>query len=262
MRRIAKTLILGSVLLLATIVARGATPAEFTDTFRLADCTFSDSGRNPYFSLQPGDRLVLEGEDDGETVVVQITVLRDRQSITFDTADGIQRTVRTRVIEEREWVDDELVEVSRNFFARCAQTNDVFYFGEDVDIYDGGVIVSHDGAWRAGSNGALPGLIMPGTFLLGSRYFQEVAPDVALDRAEHMRAGFEVEVPAGTFSDCVEVHETTPLEPRALSVKIYCAGIGLVDDSGARLADLEIDGSADTAGTEPRPSPRHRPDAR
>ena len=255
MRRI---VILAVSLVVGTLVARSATPAEFTDSFRLADCTFSDTGRNPYFSLQPGDRLVLEGLDDGEDVVVQITVLRDRQPITFTDSAGQTHTVRTRVIEEREWVDDELVEVSRNFFARCTQTNDVFYFGEDVDIYEGGAIVSHEGAWRAGASGALPGLIMPGTFLLGSRYFQEVAPDVALDRAEHVREGFEVEVPAGTFEDCVEVHETTPLEPRALSVKIYCAGIGLVDDSGARLADLEIDGSADTADTEPRPTRRQR----
>jgi len=245
------------LLLLAAILTHGAEAEEFTDEFRLADCTFSDSGRNPYFSLQPGDQLVLEGEEDGETVVVQITVLRDRQSITFQDQDGVRRTVRTRVIEEREWLDDELVEVSRNFFARCMPTNDIYYFGEDVDIYGGGV-VTHGGAWRAGVNGALPGLIMPGTFLLGSRYFQEIAPDVALDRAEHVRSGFEVEVPAGTFEDCVEIVETTPLEPRSESIKIYCAGVGLVDDSGAQLAEAEIDGLDEAESTAPRPSPRHR----
>jgi len=121
MRRIPDVCSIAGLLLLAAIPAHGAEAVEFTEEFRLADCSFSDSGRNPYFSLQPGDQLVLEGEDDGETLVVQITVLRDRQSITFETEDGARRTVRTRVIEEREWVDDELVEVSRNFFARCVR---------------------------------------------------------------------------------------------------------------------------------------------
>jgi len=129
-----------------------------------------------------------------------------------------------------------------------------------VDIYDRGVIVSHGGAWRAGVNGALPGLIMPGTFLLGSRYFQEVAPGVALDRGEHVRAGFTVEVPAGTFEDCVEVLETTPLEPRSESTKIYCAGIGLVDDDGAQLAELAIDGFDDGESEAARPSRQRQRD--
>jgi hypothetical protein len=28
---------------------------EFTTDFRIEDCTFSDTDRNPYFSLNPGD---------------------------------------------------------------------------------------------------------------------------------------------------------------------------------------------------------------
>jgi hypothetical protein len=214
---------------------------EFTDDFPVDDCEFSDTGRNAYFSLEPGDRLVLEGDDDGETVVVQITVLKDRRWINFETDEGEPLWIRTRVIEEREWLDGELIEVSRNFFARCEETNDVYYFGEDVDIYEDGEIVSHDGAWRAGVDGALPGLIMPGTALLGSRYFQEIAPDVALDRAEHVALGFEMEVPAGTFDDCLEVVETTPLEPGHESTKIYCEGVGLVVDSDAELVETNID---------------------
>jgi len=34
--------------------------------------------------------------------------------------------VDARVVEEREWVDGVLVEVSRNLFAICDKTNDVF----------------------------------------------------------------------------------------------------------------------------------------
>ena len=40
--------------------------------------------------------------------------------------------------------------------------NDIFYFGEDVDDYENGEIVSHGGAWLAGANGSKAGMIMPG----------------------------------------------------------------------------------------------------
>jgi hypothetical protein len=101
--------------------------------------------------------------------------------------------------------------------------------------------VSHDGAWLAGKGGALPGIIMPGRFLLGSRYYQEVAPGVALDRAEHKTMGMKINVPAGLFDDCVEIIETSPLEPGHESRKIYCEGIGLVLDGAAELAELDIE---------------------
>ena len=229
-----------ALLLAAPWPAAGAAD-DFTDRFDIEGCTFSDSGENRYFSLVPGHRIVLQGVEDGGTVRVQIMVLHTRLRIDYTGHDGVRRNVRTRVVEEREWVDDEIVEVSRNFFARCAETNDVYYFGEDVDIYEDGRIVSHEGAWRAGVDGAQPGLIMPGTFLLGSRYFQEVAPDVALDRAEHVAMGLAVEVPAGAFEDCVEIHETSPLDSGARSVKVYCPEVGLVDDSGARLVEANVE---------------------
>ena len=118
-----------------------------------------------------------------------------------------------------------------------------------MDIYEDGVVVSHDGAWLAGTDTgegkARPGLIMPGTFLLGSRYFQELAPGVALDRAEHVRMGLTVTTPAGTFEECVEVKETTPLEPGAVSTKVYCAELGLVVDNVVRLVEFHIAGFDD-----------------
>jgi hypothetical protein len=212
----------------------------YTTRFALEQCTFEAGGRNAHFSLQPGYRLFLAGNDDGEEVELLITVLEQTRRIRFVTEGGVALTVRTRVVEEREWKDGALVEVSRNFYARCKETNDVFYFGEEVDIYEDGVVVSHDGAWQAGQAGARPGLIMPGRFLLGSRYFQERAPGVAEDRAEHVAMGLTVKTPAGTFRNCVEIVETTPLEPGAQSVKRYCPGIGLVMDGAVTLVGVDF----------------------
>jgi hypothetical protein len=212
---------------------------ELTTDFFLEDCHFEARGSNQFFhTLNPGDRWVYEGEDDGQTVTLVVTVLRSEEWIELELADGTRKQVRTRVVEERESVDGEVVEVSRNFFARCVDTDDVYYFGEDVDFYRDGEIVGHAGAWRAGRDGAMPGLVMPGTFLLGSRYYQEIRPGVAMDRAEHVRMSLHVEVPAGRFERCVEVEESSPLEPGSKSTKLYCPGVGLVQDEGLHLVSF------------------------
>jgi hypothetical protein len=231
----------GATCLLAAVLLLGAgARAEedgFTADFRLRDCQFQSLGENPLFiELEPGHQLSFEGEQDGVVRTLFVTVLDATRKVTLRIG-GRTRTLTTRVVEEREFEDDELVEVSRNFFAICGGTNDVFYFGEDVDIYEDGEIVSHDGAWLAGRNGAKPGIIMPGTFLLGSRYFQEVAAN-ARDQAEHVAMGLQVSTPAGDFSGCVEVTETTPLEPGSESTKVYCPDIGLVQDNDLELVDM------------------------
>jgi hypothetical protein len=237
--------------LVLTGLGAGAAAAQpvidFTRDFgdRLEDCTLSNQGRNDYFSLNPGDKLLLEGDDDGEAVAVLITVLNKTRTITLRIDDDRELRIKARVVEERETVDGELVEVSRNYFARCEETNDIYYFGEAVDIYEDGDIVSHDGAWIAGKAGARPGIIMPGSFLLGSRYYQEVAPGVALDRAEHTTSGLRITVPAGTFEDCVEIIETTPLEPGHESRKVYCPEVGLVIDGDAELTEFDVDEDED-----------------
>jgi hypothetical protein len=214
---------------------------EFTASFRFQDCSFRSTGENPYFlELERGHQLVFEAEEDGVTTSLFITMLPATRRITLRLGESL-RTVTTRVMEEREFEDDDLVEVSRNFVAICGGTNDVVYFGEEVDIYENGKIVSHEGAWQAGRNGAKPGILMPGTALIGSRYFQEVAPGVALDRAEHVALGLHVGTPAGAFSNCLEVTETTPLDPGAESTKVYCPDVGLVRDGDLELIEIVED---------------------
>jgi hypothetical protein len=226
----------------------GAAPEEpeFTSQFRLETCTWSSTGlQNPFWRLTPGYRLILEGDEEGQGgevahIELEFSVLYQTKTIKFVSAKGKSITVKTRVIEEREFEDDELVEVSRNWFARCVQTGDIYYFGESVDNYEDGEIVNHDGSWQAGKNGALPGIIMPGTYLLGARYFQELAPGVALDRGEHTAMGLQIATEAGNFKSCVEVLDTNALEPKAAGdIKRYCPGVGLVQDEVIELVDIQ-----------------------
>lgn len=224
----------------ATALAKDS--RAYTDKFGIESCTFKSTGRNPHFILQPGRQLnfsnancVARGKcKELETLV--ITTLFEERDITFTTANGTAMTVRARVVEEREMANGSLKEISRNYFAECDGTRDVFYFGEDVDIYENGVIANHDGAWLAGVNGAQPGIIMPGgAFLLGARYFQEIAPTVAMDRAEHMAMGLNITVPAGAYQGCVRIHESSPLDRKIISKKAYCPGTGLVIDGDSEL---------------------------
>jgi hypothetical protein len=209
---------------------------QFTDDFSWEDCTFQAWGGNPYFILRPGRQLyysnqqcVAEGGCD-ELEELWITVL-DAVRVIVLREDGRRHWISTRVVEEKETADGELVEISRNFFSTCRPSNDVYYFGEDVDIYEEGKVVSHEGAWLAGRHKAEPGIIMPeSAFLLGSRYYQEIAPGVALDRAEHVAFDLEIQTPAGNFEDCIKIIETTPLEPGSESIKLYCPKAGLVAD--------------------------------
>ena len=237
---------IGLVLTLAAALAlpQAALGAdEFTTDFRIEDCTWSAWGReNPYFSLRPGRQQVLEGEEDGTEIRAEVTMLPQLETIHFTTAKGKPLTVVTRVMEEREFEDGEIVEVSRNWVARCVQTSNIFYFGEEVDNYEDGVLVSHEGAWRAGEDGAQPGLLMPGSYLLGARYYQEVAPDIAEDRAENARQGFAVAVPAGIFTECVQLDETNPLssDPEAVDVKVFCPGVGIVRDEELELVSFGV----------------------
>ncbi len=206
----------------ARVYAQKQGDSAWLTEFGVAKAELSATGRNRYFSLEPGSQSVFEG---GRERLV-ITVLD-----TTKTVDGVE----TRVVEERETNAGKLVEVSRNYFAISQRTGDVFYFGEDVDMYKAGKIVNHEGAWLAGVNGAKFGLMMPGQVALKARYYQEIAPKVALDRAEVVSLSETVKTPAGEFRNCLKVEETTPLEPGVREYKYYAADVGLVQDGSLKL---------------------------
>src|SRR5256712_8406524 len=132
--------------LLATPMVARSEPLQFTTEFRFEDCAFKATGANPHFILTPGYRLVLEGAERRALIRLVITVLAETETVLLP---GLGQ-VDARVVEEREWVDGVLVEVSRNLFAICDKTNDVFYFGEAVGIFNPDGTVSHEGSWRAG----------------------------------------------------------------------------------------------------------------
>jgi hypothetical protein len=222
MRNSLFSLIITALVTSSTSGCTAGAQMSWQEEFRISECALAPTGRSRYLILEPGYQLVLEGDD----TKLQITVLNETKLV-----DGIT----TRVVEEREWKDGALYEVSRNYFAICPDTKDVFYFGEDVDFYEGDKIVKHDGSWLAGVNGNKPGLIMPGSPTVGMRYYQEIAPSVAMDRAEVVSITDTCKTPAGTFANCLKVEEGSALEPGVEEDKYHAPDIGLVQDEDLRL---------------------------
>jgi len=206
------------------LLALAQAPAKtgWVDRFDVDKKDFVSVGANDYFRLEPGAFLVLE---KGKERLV-ITVLDETRPV-----DGVE----TRVVEERETKNGQLVEVSRNFFAFNTADRGVYYFGEEVDIYKNGKVVRHEGAWESGKNGARFGLMVPGRPEAGTRFYQEIAPGVAMDRARTVSVDTSIRTPAGEFKGCLEFVETSPLEPLARDTKIYAPGIGLVRDGSLLL---------------------------
>jgi hypothetical protein len=95
--------------------------------------------------------------------------------------------------------------------------------------------VGHPGAWLAYTDGNKPGLIMSGNPDVGMKYYQEVAPGVAMDRAEVVSTSETCRTQAGEFEGCLIVRETTPLEPNTIGHKSYAPGIGSIQDQSMRL---------------------------
>jgi len=202
--------------------AQGGVDPAWTSTFAVEPGELVSTGVHPYFPLEPGAvRVLAHG-----TGQLTITVLDETKSVA-----GFE----TRVVEERETSRGALVEVSRNYFAISRRTNAVFYFGEDVDMYANGAVKNHEGSWLAGVSGARFGLMLPGQMLMHARYYQEVAPGLALDRAEIVSLTETVETPAGRFTNVVKIEETTPLEPGVKEYKYYARDVGLVQDGDLKL---------------------------
>jgi hypothetical protein len=197
--------------------------AAFRQSFNVDKANLSATGDNKYLTIRAGRVLKLKSGIDTLT----ITVLPETR-----TVDGVE----CGILEERETKDGKLIEISRNYFATDKATGDVYYFGEDVDNYHDGKIVSHDSTWHAGKNGAKFGLMMPAKPKVGDKFHQEIAPREAMDRVEIVSTDETVKTPAGTFEHCVHFRETTPLEAD-VSHKYYAPGVGMIKDDEFELAE-------------------------
>ncbi|MBA2632362.1 MAG: hypothetical protein H0U86_05100 [Chloroflexi bacterium] len=192
---------------------------------------FTLASINRFFPMNVGTQWEYEGEEEEGTLRLLVTVLDETRVV-----DG----VTTRVIEEREFLDDELFEVSWNYHA-TRPDGTVCYFGEDVDIFEDGEIV-HDGAWCSQDNPDVnkPGIFMPADPQPGMKFQAEVAPGVAEDEVKIIGQG-KVTVPFGSFTETIRFREFNPLDGEK-DYKVYAAGVGLIIDGVAELLSFTLNG--------------------
>jgi len=176
---------------------------------------------NPYLPLVPGTKLHYQGvtKDGPQEDLVEVTH-RTRKIL------GVRAVVVRDTATER----GKVVEVTSDWYAQD-RAGSVWYFGEDSRTVKNGKVISTEGSWEAGKQGAEPGIVMEAHPKPGDKYRQEHAKGIAEDRAEVLSTDTGVSVPYGTFHDVLKTRDDSPLEPDLVEHKFYAKGIGAVREA-------------------------------
>ncbi len=209
--------VLAAGLALSAVNFTVAAPTPATDDINAEN--FTTNIDNPFFPLQPGTTFIYKGRKEASKQ-------RDEFAVTDRTViiDG----VTCRVVHDKVFMHGVLQEDTFDYFAQDVEGN-VWYFGEDTEELDSkGRVVSTAGTWRAGVDGAQPGVIMEAHPKVNDHYFQEVAAPIAQDEAIVLNLHEIVAVPFGKFTNCLQTKEFTQLEPGNVEHKFYARGVGFI----------------------------------
>jgi hypothetical protein len=183
---------------------------------------------NEWFPLKPGNRLVYRGSEDG-------VPLKDVFFVTYSTRviDG----VRCRVVRDRVFERGILRERTTDWYAQT-KTGTVWYFGENTALLNRrGQVVSREGSFRSGRDGAEAGIFMPARPRVGDAFVQESYPGHAQDRFRVLSFRARTTSPAVASRHAMLTKETTPLEPDVVDHKYYVRDIGTVTEKTVRGGD-------------------------
>ena len=210
--------------LLATALAAGCgsgkttSPSASTSPTR-AGRTFTASVTNPWFPLKRGSVYRYQGVKDGEPSREVMTVTD--KTITIQGAPCV-------VVSDLLYIRGKLEERTHDYYTQDDKGN-VWYFGEDTaELTPGGKVKTTEGTWRAGRDGAVPGIFMFADPRVGQRARQEYLKGQAEDHFQVVATGRPAKVPFQAFSGAILTKEWTPLEPGVLDHKYYIRGIGTV----------------------------------
>jgi hypothetical protein len=216
-------LVIAAVLLLAACGggSDSTTPElpQGSETADLDPADFTTEIDNPYWPMSPGSRWVYR-ETDGKGGVQRVDVTVTNRTKVVDGVEAV--VVHDLVTEQGETVEDTF-----DWYAQDSDGN-VWYLGEDTKEYENGKVVSTEGSWEAGVDGAQAGIIVPGEPEQGLTYREEHYAGEAEDAAEVLSLEGSAQVPFGTFSDALITRNFTPLDPNNVELKFYARGVGPV----------------------------------
>jgi hypothetical protein len=139
--------------------------------------------------------------------------------------------VKCVVVHDTVKTGAQLVEDTYDWYAQDKEGT-VWYFGEQSRESRHGRAVDAKGSWMAGVNGAQPGIIMPANPKPGAPYRQEYLAGEAEDMAQIVGVNEPVQVPAGTFKECIRTKEWSMIES-GTEKKWYARGIGVIRTESA-----------------------------
>ncbi len=175
---------------------------------------------NPYFPLRPGTTLIYDGTSEGHMEHDEV-VVTNQVKVTLG--------VPCVVVHDTVLHDGQLIEETFDWYAQDKAGN-VWYYGEVSKEYENGRVVSTEGSWEAGVDGAQPGIIMEAHPQVGDTYRQEYYKGHAEDTAEVFNLNESVAVPYGAYTNALVIRERTPLEPDVVEQKYYAQGVGLLQE--------------------------------
>ena len=150
--------------------------------------------------------------------------------------EGITATVVRDTVK----LNGEVIEDTFDWYAQDA-TGRVWYLGEATKEYENGQVVSTEGSWEAGVDGAKAGIIMFAHPEVGETYWQEFYAGHAEDQGKFLTLNTRVATKADAFKRVRMTEDTTPLHPEIAEIKFYAPGVGIV---------LEFDLAPETGRTE------------
>jgi hypothetical protein len=199
-----------------------ASPAlpQGSEPVSLDPAEFPTEITNPYWPMKPGSSWVYRETDKGEVLRVEVTVTDQTKLI----ANGIEARVVHDVVSQ----DGEPVEVTDDWYAQDSDGN-VWYLGEDTAEYENGKVVSREGSFEAGVDGAQPGIAVPADPEVGLAYRQEYYAGQAEDKAKVLALDAQASVPFGSFEGALRTEDTNPLsDPPQVEHKFYARDVGPV----------------------------------
>ena len=128
---------------------------------------------NPYWPMRPGSRWVYRQTDAEGDKRIEVTVTHQTKPILGVVA---------RVVHDVMTEDGQVKEDTYDWYAQDAQGN-VWYLGEDTKQLEDGKVISTEGSWQAGVDGAQPGILLPANPKPGMAYRQEYDGAKAQDTA-------------------------------------------------------------------------------
>ncbi len=203
------------LILCCSLVATAVVADAETYAPKIVPSDFTSNITHPYFTLRPGTTYTYRASDGSEVNKVFVT----------DKTRKVMG-VTTRVVWDRVWREGKLIEETYDWYAQDRAGN-VWYFGEDSKEIEHGKI-ARTGSWEAGVQGAQPGIVMPAHPRPGKPYRQEYRKGEAEDMAQIVSLREKVEVPAGSYKNCLKTKDWSPLEANSVEHKLYARETGCV----------------------------------